>query len=90
MPELTTLKRKVTFTHAGDAFEVHLDIYANGIQAEKILRFRNNQNVEGTEEDFDKLDRPTKRAIVRAVQKEYKKTLRIAKQNGRRPITPAR
>lgn len=78
---MSALLRTVTLTFNGDAYEVFLEPYANGIVINKILCFANNKNVVGVEVNFESLDRSTRRAIVRAVNKHFKKTLHVKKHD---------
>lgn len=75
------LRKIVALVFNGDAYHIYLEPHGNGVVLDKVVRFRNNQNVVGEDQDFFQLDRPTRRAIIRAVNKEFKKTV-YPKPNG--------
>jgi len=75
--QTSPLPNPIALVFNGDAYEIFLGRYGNGVTIEKIKRFNNNKNVQPEELHFYDLDRSCRRAAIRAVNKAIKKTIRI-------------
>jgi hypothetical protein len=59
--------------HEGDSFILVVEPAGPGhVRLSQIIRYRNNQNVEGIEESYFDLDELTRRAVVRQVRRRHK------------------
>jgi hypothetical protein len=59
--------------HEGDSFILIVQPAGPGqVKLTHIIRYRNNQNVEGVEESFFDLDEMTRRAVIRQVRRRHK------------------
>lgn len=73
--QTSALRKPLSITFNGDAYEIYLEPRDSIVVMDKILRFANNQNVTGVEVDFFQLDRPCRRKIIREINKVFKKTI---------------
>jgi hypothetical protein len=59
--------------YEGDSFILIIQPAGPGqIRLAQIIRYRNNQNVEGVEESYWDLDESTRRAVIRQVRRRHK------------------
>jgi hypothetical protein len=73
VPEHRRLLRPLPLIHGGDSFVIDLKEVRDGtaVRIVRIVRYRNNQNVEGTEERFFDLLPDERTAVIRQIHRRH-------------------
>jgi hypothetical protein len=62
----------IPLIHEGDSFIITCEPIDERVRLAQIVRYKNNQNVEGEELSFFDLDELTRKAIIRVVRRRHK------------------